>query len=122
MRALPRCNAHADRQLNVQRKLLAEILTDTHPQLFCKGGADRLLDSASDPDFNEESTILSGAMKAMRNEFEETTWQAFWRATVDEQPYDLIAEALGISRQAVRQAKYRVLRRLRQEMGDSAGK
>lgn len=79
---------------------------------------DRLLEADSDCEagFDEESTILGAALAVLRNDFEDTTWQAFWRATVEDQPHDVIAEALGISRQAVRQAKYRVLSRLRQEL------
>jgi len=50
-----------------------------------------LLDPESDPELNEEGTVLHGALNALRVEFEETTWQAFWRSTVDEQPNDVIA-------------------------------
>jgi len=63
-----------------------------------------------------ETELMHRALANIRHEFEDSTWQAFWRATVSGEATDDIAAALGISRQAVRQAKYRVLRRLRQEL------
>ena len=53
-----------------------------------------------------------------RAEFEERTWQAFWRVTVEGQDTAEVAAQLGISANGVRQAKSRVLRRLREELGE----
>ncbi len=68
------------------------------------------------------STPWSGAIRRaltlIEAEFEERTWRAFWLATVDgRSPTDVGAE-LGMNPGAVRQAKYKVLRRLRLELGD----
>jgi RNA polymerase sigma-70 factor (ECF subfamily) len=52
-------------------------------------------------------------LETIRNEFEGNTWQAFWRTTVENQATSHIADDLGMTRQAVRQARYRVPRRLR---------
>ncbi len=60
------------------------------------------------------------AIGLIRAEFEETTWRAFWRATVDEQKAADIADELQMSCAALRQAKCRVLRRLKQELEDLA--
>jgi RNA polymerase sigma-70 factor (ECF subfamily) len=60
--------------------------------------------------------LMHRAVGLIRAEFEEKTWQAFWRATIDEQKAPDIAEELGMTPKAVRQAKYRVLRRLRLEI------
>ena len=46
------------------------------------------------------------------------TWQAFWRTTVDGSTAGAVALELGMSPGAVRVAKSRVLRRLREELGD----
>lgn len=73
---------------------------------------------ATNGQLDEAAIVIQAAMRSLQVEFTETTWQAFWRATVDEQPHDVIAADLGITRQAVRQAKYRVLRRLRDELAD----
>jgi RNA polymerase sigma-70 factor (ECF subfamily) len=64
--------------------------------------------------------MLHRAIGLIRDEFEEKTWQAFWRAAIDEQKAPDIAEELGMTSMAVRQAKCRVLRRLKQEMEDLA--
>ena len=84
---------------------------------------EELPESLSDePRFDADRALLYRALEAIRAEFEPNTWRAFWQSVVDEQPSDRIAEDLGISRQAVRQAKYRVLQRLRRELGaESAG-
>jgi RNA polymerase sigma-70 factor (ECF subfamily) len=54
----------------------------------------------------------------VRNEFEERTWLAFWRTVIDGQrPVDVAAE-LNVSPAAVRMAKCRVVRRVREQLGD----
>ena len=57
----------------------------------------------------------------MRAEFESKTWQAFWRVTVDGLATASAAAELGLSGPAVRMAKSRVLRRLREEVGELIG-
>jgi RNA polymerase sigma-70 factor (ECF subfamily) len=58
------------------------------------------------------------ALSQVKQEYEEKTWTAFWRVTVENRlPADVAAE-LGMTANAVRQAKSRVLRRLREEMGE----
>jgi RNA polymerase sigma-70 factor (ECF subfamily) len=62
--------------------------------------------------------LLHRALELVRGGFETQTWQAFWRVVVDgEAPAD-VARVLGLSRASVYQAKTRVLRRLREELGD----
>jgi RNA polymerase sigma-70 factor, ECF subfamily len=66
-------------------------------------------------------SLTHRALALIRTEFEERTWQAFWRTVVDnEAPRDVAAE-LGVTPDAVRMAKSRVLRRLREELPDLAG-
>ncbi len=43
---------------------------------------------------------------------------AFWRVAVEDLSPSEVAAEMGISANAVRQAKSRVLRRLKEEMGD----
>ena len=66
----------------------------------------------------EASALLHRALEQIRGEFTAGTWELFWRATVMDHPTSLIAEENGISGAAVRQAKSRVLRRLRKQLGD----
>jgi RNA polymerase sigma-70 factor (ECF subfamily) len=71
-----------------------------------------LAESAADGSGN----VLSRALDLVRTDFEAHTWQAFWLATVEGQSAREIAERLGMSLDAVYQAKARVLRRLREEL------
>ncbi len=59
---------------------------------------------------------LLASLGPVRAEFEPRTWQAFWRSTVEGHPTADIATDLGMSVNAVRKAKCRVLRRLRDEL------
>lgn len=63
---------------------------------------------------DEESGVLHRALELVRAEFEQRTWQAFCRAVFTDQSATEIAHELGMSDGAVRQAKYRVLSRLRE--------
>ena len=60
--------------------------------------------------------ITARAVELMRNEFQETTWLAFWGVVVHARPGTEVATELGITLGAVYAAKSRVLRRLRQEL------
>jgi RNA polymerase sigma-70 factor (ECF subfamily) len=64
----------------------------------------------------EERALIDRALQLIRHDFAEETWQAFWRSTVDGHAAAEIANDLGMSPSAVRQAKYRVLCRLREEL------
>ena len=61
---------------------------------------------------------LRRALETIRQDFGETTWRAFWRIAVENRPAAEVAEELQISVNAVRKAKARVLRRLREEFGE----
>ena len=67
----------------------------------------------------ELQRLFQRALDRVRSEFEERTWQAFWLSTVELRDTADIATELGLSTNSVRQAKSRVLRRLRRELGDS---
>ena len=60
--------------------------------------------------------VLRRALEMIRPDFAAHTWQAFWLATVDGRQAREIAEQLGMSLDAVYQAKTRILRRLREEL------
>jgi RNA polymerase sigma-70 factor (ECF subfamily) len=64
-------------------------------------------------------TLFETALGLIRPEFEERTWQAFWRTAVDDQPAADVGTELSMSPGAVRVAKCRVLQRLREELGES---
>jgi RNA polymerase sigma-70 factor (ECF subfamily) len=66
----------------------------------------------------EDRRLFLRALNLIRGEFEERTWQAFWRTTVDGQTSRQAAAELAMTSGAVRVAKSRVLQRLREELGD----
>ncbi len=66
-------------------------------------------------------SLVHRALELLRPEFEERSWQFFWRVTVEgHAPRDVAGEA-GVTPDAVRMAKSRVLRRLREEFPDLFG-
>lgn len=66
----------------------------------------------------EVSALYHRALELVRAEFETRTWEMFWNVVVDERPTADVAAAFSVSPAAVRQAKARVLRRLKEEVGD----
>jgi RNA polymerase sigma-70 factor (ECF subfamily) len=65
-----------------------------------------------------ERRLFGLVLDQIRGEFEDRTWQAFWLTTVESRSAGDVAGDLGMSPGAVRVAKSRVLRRLREELGD----
>ena len=71
---------------------------------------------ADEQDEAETTALIHRALGSIGGDFEPATWSAFWRTVVDgERPVD-VANQLGLSANAVRQCKRRVLRRLREEL------
>lgn len=71
-------------------------------------------------DASEFTALFHRALGQLRGEFEPRTWQAFWRVTVDGLSAAEAGAEAGLSPSAVRVAKSRVLRRLREGLGDLA--
>ena len=72
-------------------------------------------------DADERTTdrnLFDRALELIRCEFEERTWQAFWLTAVEDRPAGEVALELGMTPGAVRVAKSRVLRRLREELSE----
>jgi RNA polymerase sigma-70 factor (ECF subfamily) len=66
----------------------------------------------------QDSALLHRALELIRAEFEERTWQAFWQTAVEGRSPGDVGADLAMSPGAVRVAKSRVLKRLREELGD----
>jgi RNA polymerase sigma-70 factor (ECF subfamily) len=64
------------------------------------------------------SSLCHRAVQIIREEFEVATWQAFWQVVGEGRTPADVAAALGLSLNAVYLAKSRVLRRLREVLGD----
>lgn len=63
-------------------------------------------------------SLMWRAIKQIESSIEPQTWQAFWRTTVDGVSTATAANELNLSTASIRQARSRVLRRLRQQLGD----
>ena len=75
----------------------------------------------AEEDSSEESSdrgLFGRALELVRGEFEERTWRAFWLTAVEDRVPGDVATELGMSPGAIRVAKSRVLRRLREELGE----
>jgi RNA polymerase sigma-70 factor (ECF subfamily) len=68
-----------------------------------------------------EDSIWHRALEWVPSEFEDRTWQAFWRVVVDAKSPAEVAGELGMTLHAVYQAKSRVLRRVRRQLGELEG-
>ena len=79
----------------------------------------REVDDESDPTApDSRRALLHRCWDFFRDEFEEQTWRAFWKVTVEERSSTEVAAELNMTAGAVRKAKARVLHRLRKEFGD----
>jgi RNA polymerase sigma-70 factor (ECF subfamily) len=82
---------------------------------------DELPEASIGPTGIGDQGLVRRALELVRAEFEERTWQAFWRVTMeDARPADVATE-LGMSVGAVYMAKSRVLNRLRRELAEEYG-
>jgi RNA polymerase sigma-70 factor (ECF subfamily) len=98
----------------------------THGRPCAEGGSDAwqhlqglpdpLADAADEP--AEVSQVYRRALELVRGEFAERTWQVFWLTVVEGREPAALTEELKMTTNSIRQAKSRVLRRLKQELGD----
>lgn len=63
-----------------------------------------------------DARLARRALNIIRTDFQENTWNAFWRTAVDGLPAGAVAAELQMSVAAVYKARSRVLRHLRTEM------
>jgi RNA polymerase sigma-70 factor (ECF subfamily) len=109
--------------LTVTRSSLADLHETRSRQPV--GSADtavhRLLEEESADDDSQQTweseyrqSVFGWAVRQIRKDFEERTWQAFWKAGVEGLAAKDVAEALGMSVGAVYTAKCRVLDQLKQ--------
>lgn len=74
-------------------------------------------DETTEPDGSStRRRLVQGALDQIRQDFSPTTWQAFTRVSLQGESIAAVASDLGLSEAAVRQAKFRVLRRLGEEL------
>ena len=67
---------------------------------------------------NEGPNLFHRALELIKAEFEQRTWDAFWKTSIENQSVKDVAELLQMSTDAVYQARSRILRRMRHEFGE----
>lgn len=111
----------------ITRNKLRDFSRRRHLFPTAEGGPEafRRMQEVPEPELPEEqadaaavSMVYHRALEMVRGEFEERTWQAFWRTTVDGLAAPDVGAELNLSAAAVRKAKSRVLHRLKEEIGD----
>ncbi len=60
--------------------------------------------------------VFRWAARAVRKEFQQSTWEAFWLTAVEGIPIDVAARDLGKNRGAVYAARSRVMRRIQEKV------
>jgi RNA polymerase sigma-70 factor (ECF subfamily) len=111
----------------ITRNLVRTYFRRNQDRVHAEGGSDALAQMLEIPDplagpaegeDTEVGRLYQRALEQVRCEFEERTWQAFWLTVVEGRSPAALAAELGTSEMNIRQAKSRVLRRLKQEVGD----
>jgi RNA polymerase sigma-70 factor (ECF subfamily) len=78
-------------------------------------------DVIDDSDYDENDPAVAAlygrALDQVRIQFEEQTWMAFWKVAIENRSPAEVAAELGLTQNAVRKAKSRVLRRIKDEVG-----
>jgi RNA polymerase sigma-70 factor (ECF subfamily) len=90
----------------------------TEVQLQMAEIADRFGGEQEDDAVDENALIVQRALELIRPQFSEQSWEAFQQVAIDGKDVAEIAARLGITVQAIRQANYRIRRRLRLVLQD----
>ena len=88
---------------------------DFLPARKASSGPDGSSNVGESPTPGELVIILRGLLEQIRPDFEHRTFQAFLKVAVDGRPAKDVAEELGMTRNNVDQAKFKVRKRLEQE-------
>ena len=111
----------------ITRNKIGDHLKRNRAEDIAFGGSDsRIKNSATveplvdreEDETRDQQTLFGAALRLIQTDFHETTWQAFWRVTIEGQSVESVAQDLEMEPKAIRQAKYRVLKRLREEFGE----
>ncbi len=100
----------------VEKQPLARGGTTAH--LYLSQVVDLLATENEEDAVDENAVVVSRAMELIRGEFSSQNWRAFRQVALEGQTATEVAEMLGIKPQAVRQANYRIRRRLRVVLQD----
>jgi RNA polymerase sigma-70 factor (ECF subfamily) len=113
---------------SITRTQILLLFRRGHGRVHAEGGSDawQNLQEVADPlpgpgeeeDSIEVNQLYQRALELVRVEFEQRTWRAFELTVIEDRTTADVAQELCMTVNNVRQAKSRVLRRLREEVGD----
>jgi RNA polymerase sigma-70 factor (ECF subfamily) len=114
------------RQVTANRMRAHWKASRKHPLGSGDRGDEQLLSQIEDPhsdlarqwDRDHDTLLLGKLLAVVQPDFDTKTWQAFTRFALEERRAADVARELDVSECAVVQAKFRVLKRLREEAGD----
>ena len=108
---------------NLVRNHLSRTLRGPRP----RGGTSIQLRLLQEPDavddeslsiatFSTQPSSIQTILDSVRTEFDDRTWQCFWLVAMEGNTAVEVADRFGMNAAAVRQAKYRVTKRLRRDL------
>lgn len=111
----------------VTRNTIRNYLSRTLGGLQPRGGSSIQLQLLDQPESVDEESLtgsstsagtlsMQAILDATRARFDERTWNCFWKIAMEGLTAVEVAEQLGMTSAAVRQAKYRVVQRLRRDL------
>ena len=114
---------------SISRNKLIDLFRASNRQPLASGGSTAhlaMLSVAAEQEWMRDeptepldvSSLTRRAIEQVRSEFTEQSWKVFQRTVVDGIATNIVANEMGLSTSAIRQAKSRILRRLRQQLGD----
>jgi RNA polymerase sigma-70 factor (ECF subfamily) len=102
------------------RSRSTRLVNSNAEALAALAAEDKRVEIAGDPTDAEAFTALTHrALNLVQQRVDTRTWDAFWRTTMGEEAAERVASDLGMTGAAVRQAKFRILCRLRDLLADS---
>ena len=107
----------------IARNKVRDFARRRHDSADAAGGTDAQIALGNIPEWEPSAETDEGApamvdraLELIREDFEPHTWQAFWRtAVLGQSPRDVAAD-LGMAANAVHQARFRIVKRLRREL------
>ena len=91
----------------------------TQAQIRLAEYCESILESDEDPtSASESSQLVSRAMELIRPEFGDRSWAAFRQVVMDQRATKDVADDLDMTPSGVRQAKRRILKRLREQLAE----
>jgi RNA polymerase sigma-70 factor (ECF subfamily) len=108
---------------------MCDFFADSSRHVSGSGDTAMVQRLAEQPDADDERQaeleyqrcLFRWAAERVRHEFQDSSWQAFWRTHVDGQNCKAVAAELDMSLEAVYMARGRVLARLRQRILEAEG-